>query len=585
MQVIKLGNLNGYTGGSFAYMVYDADGIAPTLNCMGGGGREPLIVEDFYSSRLRSYDKYAPAIRSERSGLKVVVDPISTNGTELSGCIRATYYKNGERNIVENLEHGLGYEGVIEPQVMTPKRTEYGKIIRKDYEAHNIYESRHNMTELEPRNDGIANTLTSVQKDNLLLEPQSVAMRGRYTAEDGGTEQHLELGDSDTSHSITTIQKDMMILEPDTEYVGIRQATKDGVIACEIEGVADLSYPTSKNRRGRVQGQGQISPTLTGSPGICRIEKDMNEDINIKKIGQISNDGSQCGTVVSENGLQPNLVAGTHGYANTHVATRYKIRKLHEKETWHLMDFSDEDFEKAAAVNSKTQLYKQAGNSIVVNCLVAIFGQMFEGHEDDYKKINTHDRIKEDKVGNNMTYFKEIYDSLENEDMKEFFKVLVKTFPAYFWEVGASSTDKYHPSYALGSGGLVRHTCAVVRFMNHTFAIESMNKWTSRERDMLRIAAAVHDSRKSGSQEDFEKSKYTKFEHPLLAAEIIRSFDGKYLTHNEVELIASTIESHMGAWNTNDRSSVVLPKPENRFQKMLHWADYLASRKDIEVKF
>ena len=50
------------------------------------------------------------------------------------------------------------------------------------------------------------------------------------------------------------------------------------------------------------------------------------------------------------------------------------------------MDFSDDDFDKASAVNSNTQLYKQAGNSIVVNVLVAIFGQMIEGKENVYKE-------------------------------------------------------------------------------------------------------------------------------------------------------------------------------------------------------
>lgn len=51
------------------------------------------------------------------------------------------------------------------------------------------------------------------------------------------------------------------------------------------------------------------------------------------------------------------------------------------------MDFSDEDFEKAAAVNSNTQLYKQAGNSIVKNVLVAIMGQLFDGKEDVYRTV------------------------------------------------------------------------------------------------------------------------------------------------------------------------------------------------------
>lgn len=53
-----------------------------------------------------------------------------------------------------------------------------------------------------------------------------------------------------------------------------------------------------------------------------------------------------------------------------------RIRKLTPKECWRLMDFDDADFEKASKVNSDSQLYKQAGNSIVVNCLYLIFKEM-----------------------------------------------------------------------------------------------------------------------------------------------------------------------------------------------------------------
>lgn len=53
-----------------------------------------------------------------------------------------------------------------------------------------------------------------------------------------------------------------------------------------------------------------------------------------------------------------------------------RIRKLTPKETWRLMGFSDEDFDKAKQINSDTQLYKQAGNSIVVDVLMAIFKEM-----------------------------------------------------------------------------------------------------------------------------------------------------------------------------------------------------------------
>lgn len=59
----------------------------------------------------------------------------------------------------------------LEPNVLTPKRTEYGKKMRKAYENGDFKESRHNMTILEPRTDGISNTITTVQKDDLLYEP------------------------------------------------------------------------------------------------------------------------------------------------------------------------------------------------------------------------------------------------------------------------------------------------------------------------------------------------------------------------------------------------------------------------------
>lgn len=59
-----------------------------------------------------------------------------------------------------------------------------------------------------------------------------------------------------------------------------------------------------------------------------------------------------------------------------------RIRKLTPRETWRLMGFSDQDFDKAQKVNSNTQLYKQAGNSIVVPVLEAIFRQML-GEDND----------------------------------------------------------------------------------------------------------------------------------------------------------------------------------------------------------
>lgn len=73
---------------------------------------------------------------------------------------------------------------------------------------------------------------------------------------------------------------------------------------------------------------------------------------------------------------------------NIVLESPYKIRKLTPKECWRLMDFSDKDFHKAEKVNSNSQLYKQAGNSIVRNVLVAIFSQMIAGKENEYKVMD-----------------------------------------------------------------------------------------------------------------------------------------------------------------------------------------------------
>lgn len=179
-----------------------------------------------------------------------------------------------------------------------------------------------------------------------------------------------------------------------------------------------------------------------------------------------------------------------------------------------------------------------------------------------------------------------ILDTIVNEDIREFAEVLVEGFPNYIWEVGASSTGKYHPQYSLGEGGLMRHQIAVVRFLNFFFDLEQYNsKFSSRERDLMRVAGLVHDGRKSGEQADYEYSKFTRFEHPILMANVVRSYDGQYLKHHEIECIANCIESHMGQWNTDKKSNMVLDKPVNDHQQLVHLADYLASRKDLTMAF
>lgn len=64
-----------------------------------------------------------------------------------------------------------------------------------------------------------------------------------------------------------------------------------------------------------------------------------------------------------------------------------QLRNLTPKEVWRLFGFEDKDVEKASEFVPDTQLYKQGGNCIVVNCLVAILGQLFKGKESVYREI------------------------------------------------------------------------------------------------------------------------------------------------------------------------------------------------------
>ena len=82
--------------------------------------------------------------------------------------------------------------------------------------------------------------------------------------------------------------------------------------------------------------------------------------------------GGYCNTLTSVQ--KDNLILEVHRTMENNYT--YRIRKLTPKECWRLMGWTDEQFHKAEAVNSNTQLYKQAGNGIVVPVLEAIFRQM-----------------------------------------------------------------------------------------------------------------------------------------------------------------------------------------------------------------
>lgn len=341
---------------------------------------------------------------------------------------------------IDTMQGGCREPMIIEANSIRMVRTEDGKALRKQYENHKIHHGFNEHREPELRKDGVTNTLSTVQKDNYIC----VAMRGRNPTNPSDRtpgielEQTLEVNQNGTTNCLTSVQKDNLVLEKPVQLgfldsgTGKHQSntvydekslcpniiTIDGGETQQIKVMTENVYDfyNDKMKQDGVCGTLTTGTAHNGSGSFGVVEgittKGKHIDVastilsgyertnmtgfnadngvveTINKVGQISNDGSQYGTVIADNGLSPNLVAGTHGYANSCIATQYRIRKLTPRECWRLMDFSDEDFEKAAEVNSNTQLYKQAGNSIVVNVLVAILGQLLPGKENVYKELS-----------------------------------------------------------------------------------------------------------------------------------------------------------------------------------------------------
>lgn len=184
---------------------------------------------------------------------------------------------------------------------------------------------------------------------------------------------------------------------------------------------------------------------------------------------------------------------------------------------------------------------------------------------------------------NKINVFETEFQYIKSSRILENAKKLVEQIPDYFFEIAASSTGKYHPAYALGEGGLVRHTKAAVRIAHELLENESIgSNYTNDEKDIMIVALILHDSCKSGRI----KSVYTVVDHPLLAAQMIREQkENLTLTEEEMTLLCTSIESHMGPWNKDFKGNVVLPVPNNKYQKFIHMCDFLASKKFIAMNF
>ena len=153
---------------------------------------------------------------------------------------------------------------------------------------------------------------------------------------------------------------------------------------------------------------------------------------------------------------------------------------------------------------------------------------------------------------------------IKDETILEDCRTMIGALPDYFFLVPASSTGKYHPSYSLGEGGLLRHTKAAIRIGYELLQDPCIgDKYTDNEKDIMLMGLLLHDGLKHG----IPKERYVRFDHPLLMANYIMEHKADLLMSDEkIDLLCSVIKTHMGPWTQDYDGNEVLEAPKTKYQ-------------------
>lgn len=348
--------------------VYEPSGISPTVHCQQGGNTELKIAENFVLGGLQAHqtprtDGISPAL-TEAMGkgggqTPVIIDTKKTDDERFFKQAVETVIENecGVGDTVDAFNKKVNRSGVCPTITTRPEgfKTAILPIVEDKSDNPVIVAMRGRNPDnpsdrtagapleqrLEVNGKGLCNALTSVQKDNLVLEQgkgskEYVARRYKEFIEEKGyipemfvAYNKMEVDDiaptlTGQCSSASGSSAVLMMEEP----IQVKVATKQGYEEAEKGDFVNITYPGSKTKRGRV-GKG-IAQTLTCGDG---------------------------NAVITEN---------------------IRIRKLTPRECLRLMGWHDEQIDKIQAAKiSGTQQYRQAGNGIVVQVLEFIFKALF----------------------------------------------------------------------------------------------------------------------------------------------------------------------------------------------------------------
>lgn len=218
-----------------------------------------------------------------------------------------------------------------------------------------------------------------------------------------------------------------------------------------------------------------------------------------------------------------------------------------------------------------------------------------EGSEEEIPNIVSEFKESENKdketpkLPSEDTYTLEVFKSslekIKNDDIREFTVDMLTRVPEYFYTAPASKSGRYHPKYAQGRGGLVRHTISAVNVLgsmirNKTIIFALFNKQylSDTEVDICISAIILHDTVKQGPTNGGGGYLY---EHAQAAVKYINKNLNKNRYKNilkEIDKILGCIYFHMGQWNKyGDNFTNVLKSQITPIHSLVHLCDYVSS--------
>lgn len=338
--------------------VYEPDGIAPTVHCQQGGNTELKIAEDFVLGGLQKHqtprtDGISPTL-TEAMGKGGGQTPIIIDTAEP----KERFYKQAFETLKEN-------------------ECEVGDTI-------DAFNKKVNKS-------GVCPTLTTRPEGfKTAILPVVGAMRGRNPEDPSDrtagvpTEQRLEINEKGLCNALTTVQKDNLVIEEDKQdYVSRRYN----------EFIEEKGYVPEMFVAYNKTEIKDVAPTLTGqcsspsgSSAVLKLETPVKVNVATKQGYEEANPGDYVNFTYPGSKTKRGRVGSgvahtlTCGDGNAVITENVRIRKLTPRECLRLMGWKDEQIDKIVAAKiSGTQQYRQAGNGIVVQVLESIFKALFLG--------------------------------------------------------------------------------------------------------------------------------------------------------------------------------------------------------------